>query len=72
MIKAVLLVDLMNSLNILAGAMFFFAKLDKGKSEYALNYTAAFQRINTITEIAQVVISLKIHTPILEKNQYQR
>lgn len=40
-------VDLMNSLNILAGGDVFFAKFNKGKSEYALNYTAAFQRINT-------------------------
>lgn len=40
-------VDLMNSLNILAGGDVFFAKFNKGKSEYALNYTATFQRINT-------------------------
>lgn len=35
--------DLMNSLNILAGGDVFFAKFNKGKSEYALNYTTAFQ-----------------------------
>lgn len=40
-------VDLMNSLNILAGGDVFFAKFNKGKSEYALNYTAAFQKINS-------------------------
>ena len=39
-------VDLMNSLNILAGGDVLFAKFNKGKSEYALNYTTAFQRIN--------------------------
>lgn len=40
-------VDLMNSLNILAGGDVFFAKFNKGKSEYALNYTTAFQKINS-------------------------
>ncbi len=40
-------VDLMNSLNILAGGDVLFAKFNKGKSEYALNYTTAFQRINS-------------------------
>ena len=39
--------DLMNSLNILAGGDVFFAKFNKGKSEYALNYTTAFQKINS-------------------------
>lgn len=40
-------VDLMNSLNILAGGDVFFAKFNKGKSEYALNYTTAFQKISS-------------------------
>jgi len=40
-------VDLMNSLNILAGGDVFFAKFNKGRSEYALNYTTAFQKINS-------------------------
>lgn len=39
--------DLMNSLNILAGGDVFFAKFNKGRSEYALNYTTAFQKINS-------------------------
>ena len=39
--------DLMNSLNILAGGDVFFAKFNKGKSEYVLNYTTAFQKINS-------------------------
>lgn len=39
-------VDLMNSLNIFAGGDVFFAKFNKGKSEYTLNYTTAFQKIN--------------------------
>lgn len=40
-------VDLMNSLNILAGGNVLFAKFNKGKSEYALNYTTAFQKIDS-------------------------
>ena len=40
-------VDLMNSLNILAGGDVLFAKFNKGKAEYALNYTTAFQKINS-------------------------
>jgi hypothetical protein len=40
-------VDLMNSLNILAGGDVFFTKFNKGRSKYALNYTAAFQKINS-------------------------
>lgn len=40
-------VDLMNSLNILAGGDVFFAKFNKGKSKYALNYTTAFQKIGS-------------------------
>lgn len=39
--------DLMNALDILAGGDLFFVKFNKGKSEYALNYTIAYQRINT-------------------------
>ena len=40
-------VDLMNSLNILAGGDVLFAKFNKGKSEYTLNYTTAFQKFNS-------------------------
>lgn len=40
-------VDLMNSLDILAGGDVLFAKFNKGKSEYALNYTTAFQKISS-------------------------
>ncbi|MCE5179306.1 MAG: carboxypeptidase-like regulatory domain-containing protein [Porphyromonadaceae bacterium] len=36
-------IDLMNSMNIWAGGDVVFAKFNRGKSEYALNYTVAFQ-----------------------------
>ena len=40
-------VDLMNSLNTLAGGDVFFIKYNKKKSEYSLNYTTVFQNNNT-------------------------
>lgn len=43
--------DLMNSLNILAGGDVYFSKYNKGKSEYALNYTTTFQKINSNNRI---------------------
>jgi hypothetical protein len=36
-------VDLMNSMNIIAGGDVVFAKFNQGESEYSLHYTAAFQ-----------------------------
>lgn len=43
----VLGVDLMNSLDILAGGDVFFARFNAGRSEYALHYTTAFQKISS-------------------------
>lgn len=39
-------IDLMNSLNTLAGGDVFFAKFNKGRSEYSMNYIIAFQEFN--------------------------
>lgn len=36
-------VDLMNSLNLFSGGDVFFVKLNRGKSEFLLNYVVAFQ-----------------------------
>ncbi len=41
----------MNSMNIWAGGDVVFAKFNRGKSEYALNYTVAFQDSKTIAGI---------------------
>ena len=61
-------VDLMNSLNIIAGGDVFFAKFNKGKSEYALNYTTAFQKINSNSRIRSGSYLFE-SSPILERNE---
>jgi hypothetical protein len=61
-------VDLMNSLNILAGGDVFFAKFNKGKSEYALNYTTAFQKINSNNR-TRTGSYLFENSPILQRDE---
>lgn len=57
-------VDLMNSLNILAGGDVLFAKFNKGKSEYTLNYTTAFQKFNSNNRTRTGSYQFENSTPI--------
>lgn len=60
-------IDLMNSLNILAGGDVLFAKFNKGKSEYAINYTIVFQDINTNNRTRTSYYQFKDIPPLLRE-----
>lgn len=61
-------VDFMNSLNILAGGDVFFAKYNRGKSEYALNYTTAFQKIHSNNK-TRTATYLFENAPMLQREE---